>query len=426
MYGNSGPKPHHQHGYWTAIFSGKVIDRFPGPGTCYDRGACINRKEFRPETACQPRGFTGSYTTMTQNLMSAQRRRDRWRTLPPALKTNPFKHTTAPGLVVAAAAVGVAWLVHLAVPAMPFLTAAVILGILAANVPISSSPVVGILRPGLDFSGKKFMRLGIVLLGLKLSLFDVAALGWGTLGIIVSIVLLTFFGTLLLAKALKLPGDQPILLATGFSICGASAIGAMSGVTKTDHRDTVVPIALVTLCGTLAIGVLPLLKIPLGLDPVQFGHWVGASVHDVGQVVATAQTAGPAALAGALIIKLTRVLMLAPMVTGVALLRRRTHKRAGNPLGEPSAAAAKLPPLVPLFVAGFIAMIVVRTLGFLPSAVLGVAGTAQDLLLAAALFGLGSSVRVGSLMRTGGRAIVAAMMSWALIAALSYGGVQLM
>ncbi|WP_309233462.1 putative sulfate exporter family transporter [Pseudarthrobacter sp. AB1] len=362
---------------------------------------------------------------MTQNPMSVQRRRDRWRTLPPALKTNPLKHKRAPGLVVAAAAVGVAWLVHLAVPAMPFLTAAVILGILAANVPVSSSPVAGILRPGLDFSGKKFMRLGIVLLGLKLSLFDVAALGWGTVGIIVSIVLLTFFGTLLFAKALRLPGDQPILLATGFSICGASAIGAMSGVTKTDHRDTVVPIALVTLCGTLAIGVLPLLKIPLGLDSVQFGYWVGASVHDVGQVVATAQTAGPAALAGALIIKLTRVLMLAPMVTGVALVRRRTHKRAGSPLGEPGA-AVKLPPLVPLFVAGFMAMIVVRTLGFLSPAVLGMAGTAQDLLLAAALFGLGSSVRVGSLMRTGGRAIVAAMLSWALIAALAYGGVQLM
>lgn len=362
---------------------------------------------------------------MTHNVMSAKRRDGRRRTLPPALKKNPLKHASAPGLVVAAAAVGAAWLVHLAVPALPFLTAAVILGILAANLPGIRSPVGGILQPGLDFTGKTFMRLGIVLLGLKLSLFDVAALGWGTLAVIVSIVLLTFLGTLLLGKALRLPGDQPILLATGFSICGASAIGAMSGVTKTDHRDTVVPIALVTLCGTLAIGVLPLLKIPLGLDPVPFGHWVGASVHDVGQVVATAQTAGPAALAGALIIKLTRVLMLAPMVTGVALVRRRTHKRAGSRLGE-AGAAVKLPPLVPLFVAGFMAMIVVRTLGFLPPAALGMAGTGQDLLLAAALFGLGSSVRVGSLMRTGGRAIVAAMLSWALIAALSYWGVHLM
>ncbi len=100
----------------------------------------------------------------------------------------------------------------------------------------------------------------------------------------------------------------------------------MSGVTKTDHRDTVVPIALVTLCGTLAIGVLPLLQVPLGLNSVQFGHW-GASVHDVGQVVATAQTAGPAALAGALLIKLTRVLMLAPMVSGVSLAKRYAHRR---------------------------------------------------------------------------------------------------
>jgi uncharacterized integral membrane protein (TIGR00698 family) len=363
---------------------------------------------------------------MTQKLMSAEQRRERRRTLPRALTTNPLKHKLAPGLAVAAAAVGVAWLVHRTVPGMPFLTAAVILGILAANLPGTRSPVSGVLQPGLEFSGKKFMRLGIVLLGLKLSLFDVAALGWGTLGIIIAIVLLTFLGTLLLGKALKLPGDQPILLATGFSICGASAIGAMSGVTKTDHRDTVVPIALVTLCGTLAIGVLPLLKIPLGLDPVQFGHWVGASVHDVGQVVATAQTAGPAALAGALIVKLTRVLMLAPMVTCVALVRRRrSNNRAGSPSGGPDD-TVKLPPLVPFFVAAFMAMIVVRTLGILPPPALGLAGTAQDLLLAAALFGLGSSVRVKSLLQTGGRAIVAAMLSWALIAALAYGGVQLM
>ncbi len=346
-------------------------------------------------------------------------------------------HARSPGLAVAAMAVLLAWLIHLSIPALPFLTASVILGIVAANLPGTRTPVAGVLRPGLEFSGKKFMRLGIVLLGLKLSLVDVAGLGWATLGIVVGIVLLTFAGTFALGKAMHLPGDQPILLATGFSICGASAIGAMSGVTKTDHRETVVPIALVTLCGTLAIGVMPLLKIPLGLDTVQFGHWVGASVHDVGQVVATAQTAGPAALAGALIIKLTRVLMLAPMVSAVSLAKRFTHRRrlaaavreAGfDPAGDVAVASAgpvKLPPLVPLFVAGFMAMIVLRTLDLLPAGALGAASTAQDLLLAAALFGLGASVRLRALISTSGRAIVTAMLSWALIAALAYLGVHL-
>lgn len=343
-----------------------------------------------------------------------------------------FRSPLLPGLAVAAAAVALAWLIHSAVPVLPFLTVSVVLGILSANLPGISTAVEGVLQPGLVLSAKRFMRLGIVLLGLKLSLIDVAALGWKTLGIVVVIVLLTFAGTLILGKALRLPGDQPLLLAAGFSICGASAIGAMNGVTKTDHRDTVVPIALVTLCGTLAIAALPALKGPLALDTVKFGYWVGASVHDVGQVVATAQTAGAAALAGALIIKLTRVLMLAPMVTGAALIDRyRRRRRAANGAEKNDTAAdlaresgIKVPPLIPLFVAGFMAMIVLRTLGFLPPVALEIAGTVQDLLLAAALFGLGASVQVRSMLQTSGRAIIAAMLSWALIAALAFVGVQ--
>ncbi|QHK20710.1 putative sulfate exporter family transporter [Pseudarthrobacter psychrotolerans] len=347
-----------------------------------------------------------------------------------------LRNIRLPGLALAAAAVAVAWLVHVAVPVLPFLTMAVILGILCANLPGIGTAVEGVMQPGLVLAAKRFMRLGIVLLGLKLSLIDVAALGWATLGIVVGIVLLTFVGTLMLGKAFRLPGDQPLLLAAGFSICGASAIGAMSGVTRTDHRGTVVPIALVTLCGTLAIAVLPALKGPLGLDEVQFGYWVGASVHDVGQVVATAQTAGTTALAGALIIKLTRVLMLAPMVTGAALVQRfrnrSRHNKSQHNKSERSKAAAgteggklKFPPLIPLFVAGFMAMIVLRTLGILPHVVLEGAAIAQDLLLAAALFGLGASVQMRSLLRTSGRAIGVAMLSWALIGVLAYVGVQL-
>lgn len=333
-----------------------------------------------------------------------------------------LQQKTLPGLAAAAAAVAIAWLIHSAVPMLPFLTVSVILGILSANLPGISTAVEGVLQPGLALSARRLMRMGIVLLGLKLSLVDVVALGWTTVGIVIGIVFLTFVGTLLLGKALKLPGNQPLLLATGFSICGASAIGAMGGATKTDHRDTVVPIALVTLCGTLAIGVLPALKGPLGLDNIEFGHWVGASVHDVGQVVATAQTAGTAALAGALIIKLTRVLMLAPMVTGAAFVERHRRRRAGTNADEGD---AKLPPLIPLFVAGFMAAIVLRTVGILPPAALQVAGVAQDLFLAAALYGLGASVQVRSLLKTGGRAVAAAMLSWALIAVVAYVGVQL-
>ena len=326
------------------------------------------------------------------------------------------------GVLAAAAAALMAWAVHALVPAIPLLTAAVALGIIIAQLPFARLTLTGILAPGLSVAAKRFMRIGIVLLGLKLSLVDIAGLGWVAIATTVAIVLLTFVGTLWLGRWFGLPGHQPLLIATGFSICGASAIGAMSRVVKAKDEETATPIALVTLCGTLAIAVLPALWHPLALTTLQFGHWVGAGVHDVGQVVATAQIAGSAALAVAIVVKLTRVLMLAPIVAVASVVERRRYT-----LAETGAVAAqtKRPPVIPLFVAGFIAAVLVRTFIRVPEVVLMGADTVQTAMLAMALFGLGSAVRLGTLVRTGWRALIVGLLSWAMIAALAFGAVQL-
>lgn len=332
-----------------------------------------------------------------------------------------------PGLAAALAAVAVALAVHAVMPLLPAMTIAVVLGIAAVNLPGTAALCDGALRAGLNFAGKHLMRAGIVFLGLKLSLADIAGLGWVTVALVVGVVLLSFAGTFALGKLFRLDGDLPLLIATGFSICGASAIGAMAAVRGTRHADTVLPVALVTLCGTLAIGVLPLLMTPLGLDALRFGQWVGASVHDVGQVVATAQTAGSVALSAAIVIKLTRVVLLAPIVGVAGGLERRRHALRGAALpGGQGAAAGKFPPVVPLFVMGFLAMILLRTTGWLPAGIVAAGSTAQDVALGAALFGLGASVRVRQLFKTGARATAMALCSWALIAALAFGAVHLM
>jgi uncharacterized integral membrane protein (TIGR00698 family) len=320
-----------------------------------------------------------------------------------------------PGVVVAGVAALAAWGIHWLVPAVPLLTAAVVLGIVVGQLPFARSAVTGPLRPGLSTAAKRLMRIGVVLLGLKLSLGDIAGLGWVSILTTVLIVIVTFVGTMGLGHLFKLPGHQPLLVATGFSICGASAIGAMSGIVKSKDEETATPVALVTLCGTLAIFVLPTLWHPLGLTSLQFGHWVGAGVHDVGQVVATAQIAGSAALAVAIVVKLTRVLMLAPMVAIAAVVERR---RDVSP--DP---AAKRPPIVPLFVAGFIVAVLVRSFIPLPGAVLDGADTLQTVLLAMALFGLGTAVRLRTLLGTGWRALIVGLLSWVLIAALALGAV---
>ncbi len=323
-----------------------------------------------------------------------------------------------PGLAVAGAAVLVAWAVHAVLPAVPLLTACVLLGILIGQLPVTRRLLTGAAKPGLSFAAKRLMRIGVVLLGLKLSLVDVFSLGWVTLVSTILIVFVTFGATLWFGRLLKLPGHEPLLVATGFSICGASAIGAMGGVVRADEKEQATPVALVTLCGTLAIFVLPALWHPLGLDATQFGHWTGASVHDVGQVVATAQIAGPSALAVALVVKLTRVLMLAPIVGVAGVMVSRRDAASARP-------ATKRPPLIPLFVAGFVAAVLVRTLIDVPAPVLAAADTLQTVLLGLALVALGAAIRVTSLVRTGWRALIVGLGSWVLIAALAFGAVQL-
>jgi uncharacterized integral membrane protein (TIGR00698 family) len=370
-----------------------------------------------------------------------------------------------PGLALAALGVAAAWAVHRLVPAMPLLTAAIVLGITAAHLPRVQGLVRRAGRPGLAFAARRLMRLGIVLLGLKLGLADVLGLGWGTVTMVLGVVVATFFGTWWLGRGMRLPGDQPLLIATGYAICGASAIGAVSEVSDSDREDAATSVALVTLCGTLAIAVLPLLQQPLGLSDAQFGRWVGAGVHDVGQVVATAQAGGPGALGEAVLVKLMRVALLAPLVAAMAVAVRRRRacgracrsdslrdgrpeRRRGGQLPEgrrgsrperwpgatkiarwrdrrPTGAALRRPPLVPLFVLGFLAMVGLRSTGQVPGGVLDAAQTAQELLLAAALFGLGSAVHLPSLTRTGGRVAALGLGAWVVVAATSYTGVLL-
>jgi uncharacterized membrane protein YadS len=193
-------------------------------------------------------------------------------------------------------------------------------------------------------------------------------------------------------------------------------------------------VALVTLCGTLAIVLLPLLQHPLGLGAVPFGRWVGASVHDVGQVVATAQGEGPVALDQAVVVKMMRIALLAPLVASVALARRRRGSAAARRASAAAAstaadtagtAGAARPPLVPLFVLGFLAMVALRSTGILDAGQLNVSQDAANLLMAAGLFALGTGVDVRRLARTGGRAVALGLASWLLIAAVADAGVRL-
>jgi uncharacterized integral membrane protein (TIGR00698 family) len=316
-------------------------------------------------------------------------------------------------LVAAAAAVALAFVINGWFPAISPLTVAVLMGVVVGNAGVSLRR----LRPGLRFAVKHLLRVGVVLLGLRLAVPDVIRLGGAALVMVMVIVVITFFGTQLLGRWMGVSPGTSLLVAAGFSICGASAVAAMDGVTRSEEDDVVTAIVLVTLFGCLAIVVLPLLQHPLGLSDVEFGLWAGASVHDVAQTVATASVVGPSALAAAVVVKLTRVVLLAPMVAGVSLWRRR---------GETAVYGTRRPPLVPLFVVGFLAMVGLRSTGLIPEQVLASAQVIESIVLAAALFGLGAGVHLRTLARTGGRATLLGLCSWGLVATIAYGGVLLL
>lgn len=300
------------------------------------------------------------------------------------------------------------------------LVLAVVLGALISNFGLLPETC----RLGLGFSARNLLRLGIVLLGLQLSFAQVRELGTPGLALVIVVVAVTFTGTQWLGRKMGLTHGLSLLVATGFSICGASAIAAMRPVSDADDDDMAYAIALVTICGTLAIFLLPPLGEFIGFSGAQFGSWVGASVHDVAQTVATASSGNDDAQHAAIVVKLTRVMLLAPLVAGVSFARRRNQQIAQTT--RSSNENAKLPPVVPLFIIGFIAAVTINSVFNLPNSVLSDAKTIEKALLASALVGLGAGVDARKLRRVGSRPLALGLISWLLIATLSAIGVKLL
>lgn len=306
-----------------------------------------------------------------------------------------------PGVLLTAIGVAAAYAISLALPALSALTLAVILGVLTSHLPVLPTST----RPGLAWSMRKLLRTGVVLLGLQLSVNQLLDLGLGTLLTVVCTVVVTFLGTLLIGRALGVSRGLNLLVATGFSICGASAIAAMEGVVDAEDEDVATGVALVTLYGGLAIAVVPTVGAWFGLSGTGLGSWAGMSVHEVAQVVAAASPAGAAAVTTAVLVKLGRVVLLAPLTAAVGAVERRRHPATGE----------QRPPLVPLFLVGFLVMIVARSTGLLPVPVLSSADTLTTLLLTGALFALGTTVRIPALLRTGARAVLLGLCSTVLV-----------
>ncbi|MET8338524.1 putative sulfate exporter family transporter [Streptosporangium canum] len=327
----------------------------------------------------------------------------------------------APGLGAAAVAVVLSTSLSRAVPGMSAAVIAVACGVALTNL----GGFHRTLRPGLRFAGRRLLRLAIVLLGLQIALPEVLALGWRALMVIAAATGGTFLATRWIGGRIGVSPRRSLLIATGVSVCGAAAVAAMHEVAGSDDDDVASAVSVVVLYGSATIVALPLLARLFGLTPHQFGVWAGASVHEVAQVAAIGAAAGAGVLASAVVVKLARVVLLAPIVALTSVtLRRGTAPRpaAGAGAGAAVAAAGRRPPVMPLFVMGFLTMVIARSTGLVPAEVTQVLPEVTGVLLAAALFGLGTGVNLRELVR-GGRSLLLGGVATAVIGVISLLGV---
>ena len=258
--------------------------------------------------------------------------------------------------------------------------------------------------PGIVFASSTVLRLGVALLGLRLTIANVGALGWQTVLALLCAVLFTLLVGLGLAKVLKIEGRLGLLVGGATAICGASAALAIASVLpKYPHleRDTALTVVGVTTLSTLAMVTYPLLTQWLGFDALTSGKFIGATIHDVAQVVGAGYSLSPAAGDAATITKLMRVAFLMPVLVVISLVVRgqMARQQTGDEPGPKT-------PLLPWFTVAFVVLMLVNSTGWVPALVQSAASDLSQWFLVLAIAGVGLKTSLKDVTQLGWRPVL--------------------
>ncbi|WP_275200620.1 YeiH family protein [Bradyrhizobium sp. CSA207] len=256
------------------------------------------------------------------------------------------------------------------------------------------------MKGGALFCQRRLLRLAIVLLGLQLTFAEVVTLGAMGVVILAAALACTFIFTVHAARFLRVEEKLAKLIAAGTSVCGASAVVAANAVVGGKEEDVTYAVACVTIFGTIAMFLFPFLPALLHLDAREFGLWTGSSVHEVAQVVAASFQQGQVAGEMGTIAKLSRVMMLAPLVLAMDLLSRRD---AGSGADQEPAEGSTRAPAVPWFVLGFIAATFINSIITIPVGMKSNLMWLTTFLLTVALGAMGMHTDLAKLRRRGFR-----------------------
>jgi uncharacterized integral membrane protein (TIGR00698 family) len=260
--------------------------------------------------------------------------------------------------------------------------------------------VEGSARLGIDFSAKRILRLGVALLGARITLEELGGLGWFNGALIVAGVLATIGFGMLVSRMLGLDRQLGILTGGATAICGASAAIAISTVlprTETSERELVFTIAGVTVLSTLAMIIYPLIVTGLGLSPDDAGIFLGGTIHDVAQVVGAGYSISHDTGDYAVLTKMLRVALLLPvvLVVSVAVIR-----------GRAAADKQQLGSLMPTFLIGFVVLVAVGSMGWIPPVVGNALSEVSHACLVIAIAAVGLKTSLLDVRKVGPRAAI--------------------
>ncbi len=318
----------------------------------------------------------------------------------------------------------------------------VLVALLAGLAIANARPLPALLTPGVDFAAKRILRVGVALLGARLTLADVVDIG-GPSVLVVLVTMATAFVTV--AMVGRMVGVSPqlgILLGTGTAVCGNSAIVAASPIIDADEREVSYAVATITIFGTIALVLFPIIGRAIGLSDQEFGVWAGLAINDTSQVVAAGAAYSEQALEHATVVKLVRNALMGPILIGLTIWMGRRRRPAGEipavrppdpassgseaaaPTARPSyaepagsEAAAPTAPVgtglwrtarsaVPAFVVAFIVLAAMRSAGLIPEDVADVLGSVSVVAITVAIAGVGLKTRVVELAIVGLRPVL--------------------
>lgn len=305
---------------------------------------------------------------------------------------------------------------------------AVVATIVGKAVPIIGAPVICIVigvviaairrpsekyRPGIALSSKLILQISVVVLGSQLSLSEIVKVGFTSLPVMLGSLGVCLLGAFWIGRWLGIVGDLRTLIGVGTSICGASAIAAVTPIIGAASVDVAYAISTIFLFNITAVLTFPFLGHLLGMSQHSFGLFAGTAVNDMSSVVAASTTYGSVAANYAIVVKLTRTLLIIPISLFLATLEQRKHAEGAS---KPK---IRIRRLVPWYLIGFVVVAAANSLGWIPLSIHHDLVQISIFLIAVALAAIGLSTDIVGLRRTGPRPLLLGGILWILVSVTS-------